>query len=1333
MEIPSRPSSRQFSLPGKPEAGLAEWTQKIKAMQRQVDADEEEEHRRLEKEIQASRLARVRRSAGYASRLSTPEPAPRSSSQTSETPDGMVDRQQGQDEALQKLIGRSSSPLPEPVSPIPRSRSPISPKLAPKAPVSSNRPEPVSLAAFIGGRATGPRLNKHAPQQDAHDPTQFEQRTHITSPHPIFGRGGVAMPGLAAKGRPPPSPTPDRSAHDSTSTTTNGQHTDLEPIRERRMSTSSNSPAFKRYMEHVEQHSVQPQKTNGNGRDVPRTRTMSTPTGSAPVRSTAQSSSLSSRPEPLRPITPRSAEPSLPLTPRSATFENNLTPTSPKPYSKPPTVSVSPPVSSKPSFPPYSPKPPVSLPTRVASVPTPSLARPVPPAAKPPSFIPQVSSSPSPSPAFLRTSTGPKEPTPSISRLKGRGFVQSIVQASSQLEAASNNNRPPVPEITRTSATGGKRLSSVADRWKSESSAPAPSPPVAPKSVASPKARTVDDTPHVAKPIEPEPTGRSLRKAPSVPALSAMHTGSTHVSSAKSVTTESSSSSSKRRSLGSSSTMISYIKPMKTGDDPAPTSSTSYSRPGTPSAHSRPATPSSHSRPVTPSSSRHDTDGYGLRANGARNRGDGGTRPSELPLSGKPLSHLTKDRAKRPKKKKTGTVTFKDVEPELKTTPNPRADEVPQQLSASRSPSQASRTISPSPAAATPAVSNAPTPKLDAPSPSPIPPKDAAPQRGGVADRWGGQSLLGVKSVGKPTPPSESKQEGKSMIGAQALPGLATTPSEAPSKPGPSRSPRRHSRIPSTGNLATVMDVAQILHEKQDSLPSPESTSPSPLLSSPPLKVDLPSTVPGTRPDVLHAPPMERRRSSYDKFSAMPVLKEVPTPAATLARKVPAPVVEDVVPAVSERPVLIANSKPAAPEKLPEVVEAKPQTQSKTVIIQHVDPPLPAIDIDAIINIPSFTLSPESDIQTISVDVMVITGATAVTLAQNTDIFYENEVLAVVHRFKSKSNGLVTTKVWGWRGKQSTAGDLEQQKLSGMARRYGSPLIDSVQCSEPPELVRALGGRLAIRQGSRSHWSSENTTMHLVRTVDGNIFIDEHDLSIANLCSGFSYCITLLGSSYVWYGRGSLNEEREAALAYARLLTTDDASVVELVEGESDDDEMFWMMLGDREYAKADYWKWRPNSRDLYDPRVWCVDNSKGNTPLTRVTSISATRLQSSVFVIDCTWELFVLVGKDARGQRQDIRIALAAARAVAERLSPMRPFTPPVHAIVLPSRIPAELRFHFRDLSEEALNEEQTPDHMNLVALAEADDHLGRTTWERGALRDPGMLPLGLHPSDIP
>jgi hypothetical protein len=65
MELPASPSSHQFNARKTGEPGLAEWAQKIRALQRQVDEDEEEEHRKLEQEIAASRLARVRRSATY--------------------------------------------------------------------------------------------------------------------------------------------------------------------------------------------------------------------------------------------------------------------------------------------------------------------------------------------------------------------------------------------------------------------------------------------------------------------------------------------------------------------------------------------------------------------------------------------------------------------------------------------------------------------------------------------------------------------------------------------------------------------------------------------------------------------------------------------------------------------------------------------------------------------------------------------------------------------------------------------------------------------------------------------------------------------------------------------------------------------------------------------------------------------------------------------------------------------------------------------------------------------------------------------------------------------
>jgi hypothetical protein len=131
--------------------------------------------------------------------------------------------------------------------------------------------------------------------------------------------------------------------------------------------------------------------------------------------------------------------------------------------------------------------------------------------------------------------------------------------------------------------------------------------------------------------------------------------------------------------------------------------------------------------------------------------------------------------------------------------------------------------------------------------------------------------------------------------------------------------------------------------------------------------------------------------------------------------------------------------------------------------------------------------------------------------------------------------------------------------------------------------------------------------MHLVRSFNGLIVIEERDLvsthnqpaccslksaqNVQNLCSGFSYCLSILDTLYVWHGRGSKETERAEALEYAQGLASNGGNVIELSEGENDDDEMFWMILGDEEYAKADHWRWRRTSPSAVS-RMWRVDAS---------------------------------------------------------------------------------------------------------------------------------------------
>jgi hypothetical protein len=81
-----------------------------------------------------------------------------------------------------------------------------------------------------------------------------------------------------------------------------------------------------------------------------------------------------------------------------------------------------------------------------------------------------------------------------------------------------------------------------------------------------------------------------------------------------------------------------------------------------------------------------------------------------------------------------------------------------------------------------------------------------------------------------------------------------------------------------------------------------------------------------------------------------------------------------------------------------------------------------------------------------------------------------------------------------------------------------------------------------------------------------------------------------LDTVYVWHGKGSTPSERIAALAYAQNLAVA-GNITELFEGVNDDDEMFWMILGSDEYAKADHWRWRANTTAA-EPKLWRYDES---------------------------------------------------------------------------------------------------------------------------------------------
>jgi hypothetical protein len=244
---------------------------------------------------------------------------------------------------------------------------------------ATQKSEASSLAAFIGGRATGPRLNRHAPQQDVHDPTQFVQ-PGLSAPHPVFGKGGIAMPGMMTK--------PVESSFSVVSKSTTPSAQSIGENAGSRTTSCSGSEDLESFAS--VNRRLSPSKGFGA---TTRDRTISTPSYYRGIGTSHELSRSSVSP------TPRLSNSTL------------------------------------------------------------GLAQPIRPDIKVSSILPQIPSTYAPSPAF-RKPLGQKDPTPSISRLQGRGFVQSMVKVSAEI---SSSPTTPSPSKSRPASV---RKNTVLDRWQ---------------------------------------------------------------------------------------------------------------------------------------------------------------------------------------------------------------------------------------------------------------------------------------------------------------------------------------------------------------------------------------------------------------------------------------------------------------------------------------------------------------------------------------------------------------------------------------------------------------------------------------------------------------------------------------------------------------------------------------------------------------------------------------------------------------------------------------------------------------------------------------------------
>ncbi|KAI4143725.1 MAG: hypothetical protein LQ341_002835 [Variospora aurantia] len=279
---------------------------------------------------------------------------------------------------------------------------------------------------------------------------------------------------------------------------------------------------------------------------------------------------------------------------------------------------------------------------------------------------------------------------------------------------------------------------------------------------------------------------------------------------------------------------------------------------------------------------------------------------------------------------------------------------------------------------------------------------------------------------------------------------------------------------------------------------------------------------------------------------------------------------------------------------------------------------------------------------------------------ERSHILFEDSLYICHHVFGSLT-GTRTTEVYFWCGDGVAASAVEDAHIFARkeAKDHGGKLIVLQQGKETSNFFQALGGIVITRHGQSDRAPSRY--MLCGRRHVGQIAFDEVGFSPQNLCRGFPYIISSgSGKIHLWKGIGSGIDE----LGCARLIGMDLGvhGEIEEVEGSKEPD-AFWRLFPDSAQQRqpsgptssaSKHWHLKP-SIDQYATRLYQVDieaprpkssasfwSRRGSAPTSTPTDENGPKWNAAikeilpfaqsdvfhdgVFVLDTFFEVFVIL-----------------------------------------------------------------------------------------------------------
>ncbi|KAL4787500.1 hypothetical protein BJX76DRAFT_363415 [Aspergillus varians] len=279
-------------------------------------------------------------------------------------------------------------------------------------------------------------------------------------------------------------------------------------------------------------------------------------------------------------------------------------------------------------------------------------------------------------------------------------------------------------------------------------------------------------------------------------------------------------------------------------------------------------------------------------------------------------------------------------------------------------------------------------------------------------------------------------------------------------------------------------------------------------------------------------------------------------------------------------------------------------------------------------------------------------------------ILYEGAMYLCVHLFEEDGSARSEVQLWCGDDVWGGAVDSALPFARKTARENGCKLEIVSQGKEPARFIQALGGILITRRGSSSRSSSSAIFMLCGRKHLGQMVFDEVDILPRNLCTGYPYVISaMFGKVYLWRGKGSSADE----IGAARLIGMDLGLTGEFEEvGEGEEPSSFYEVFSQHketeDYTRSDDWLLKP-AHDRFRLRLLRVDHELGqrsfwmrrpgssspvirpNDTVQEVEPFSQKDISPrGIYILDTFFEIYVIVGDQASNRPAEFASAVVFA-----------------------------------------------------------------------------------------